>query len=101
MPARQARRRGGAGDRNPKGCRGHRHHRDTASPLEAQGLLVPETVGLPPVQAAAVLEQREALAELGLGVDDFGGGTLLLTSYPAVLGRRSPGGILRTVRIWG
>jgi DNA mismatch repair protein MutL len=44
-----------------------------------------------------VLEQRAALAELGLGLEDFGGGTLLLTSYPALLGRRSPAGILRAV----
>jgi DNA mismatch repair protein MutL len=41
-------------------------------------------------EAALVLEQREALAELGLGVEDFGGGTILLTSYPAPLGRRPP-----------
>src|SRR5262249_19108611 len=65
--------------------------------LEAQGLLVPETVSLTPVQAALVLEQREALAQLGLQVQDFGSGTLLLASYPALLGKRSPSGILRAV----
>ena len=29
----------------------------------------------------------DALAELGLEVDDFGGGTVLLGSYPTLLGR--------------
>ena len=62
----------------------------TSGRLEAQGLLVPEAVSLSPTQAALVLEQRDALAALGLGVEDFGGGTVLLSSYPAVLGRRSP-----------
>jgi DNA mismatch repair protein MutL len=51
--------------------------------LETQRLLIPETVELPTGQAALVLEQREALAELGLGVEGFGGGTLMLSSYPA------------------
>jgi DNA mismatch repair protein MutL len=65
--------------------------------LEKQRLLIPEPVDLTAEQAAKTLEQREALAELGLGVEDFGGGTLLLTSYPAILGERSPQGILRAV----
>jgi DNA mismatch repair protein MutL len=58
--------------------------------LESQRLLIPEPVALPAAQAAQVLEQREALAELGLGVEDFGGGTVLLTGYPALPGRRPP-----------
>jgi DNA mismatch repair protein MutL len=65
--------------------------------LETQRLLIPEPVDLTADQAARVLEQREALAELGLGVEDFGGGTVLVTSYPALLGRRAPGDILRAV----
>ena len=44
-----------------------------AGPLESQRLLSPEPVGLPAAQAALVLGQREALAELGLAVEDFGG----------------------------
>jgi DNA mismatch repair protein MutL len=65
--------------------------------LEVQRLLIPEPVDLTAEQAARTLEQREALEELGLGVEDFGGGTLLLTSYPAILGNRSPQSILRAV----
>jgi DNA mismatch repair protein MutL len=65
--------------------------------LEVQRLLIPEPVELNAEQAARTLEQREALAELGLEVADFGGGTVLLSSYPALLGRRSPQGLLRAV----
>ena len=68
-----------------------------AGALEAQRLLVPEPVALPAAQAALVLERREALAELGLGVEDFGGGTVLVTSYPALLGRRRPKEIFQAV----
>ena len=57
--------------------------------LETQRLLIPEPVDLPAEQAARVLEKAAELAELGLGVEDFGGGTVLLTSYPALLGSRS------------
>jgi DNA mismatch repair protein MutL len=68
-----------------------------SGPLESQPLLIPEPLKLTAEQAARTLEQRDALAELGLGVEDFGGGTVLLTSYPAILSRRSPQSILRGV----
>ena len=58
--------------------------------LEVQRLLIPEPVDLTAEQAARTLEHREALQELGLGVEDFGGNTLLLTSYPAILSSRRP-----------
>ncbi len=65
--------------------------------LESQQLLIPEPVDLPAEQAALLLEQRVALATLGLGVENFGGGTVLVTRYPALLGKRSPSAILRSV----
>jgi DNA mismatch repair protein MutL len=65
--------------------------------LESQRLLIPEPVELSPAQAAAVLGHRADLAELGLEVSDFGGSTVLLGSYPAVLGKRPPQAILRAV----
>jgi DNA mismatch repair protein MutL len=68
-----------------------------AGPLETQRLLLPEPVELTAEQAARALDQRVALAELGLGIEDFGGGTVLLTSYPAILSRRPPREILKAV----
>jgi DNA mismatch repair protein MutL len=65
--------------------------------LETQPLLIPQPVELTPEQAARTLETRAELAELGFGVEDFGGGTLLLSSYPALLGRRDPQVVFRSV----
>lgn len=65
--------------------------------LESQRLLIPEPIELPPDQSAKVLEHREALSDLGLGVEDFGGGTLLVNRYPAILGRTPPVEILKSV----
>jgi DNA mismatch repair protein MutL len=65
--------------------------------VEIQRLLIPEPVSLPGPRAALVLEHRGELAELGLTVEDFGGGTVLLTGYPALLGKRAPKAILQAV----
>ena len=65
--------------------------------LETQSLLIPETIELTPEQVALTLEHKEALADLGFAVEDFGGGTLLLHSYPAVFNHRSPERVLRAV----
>ncbi len=68
-----------------------------AGQLEVQRLLIPEPIDLPAEQAALVLEAADALAELGLEVSDFGGNTILLSSYPTLLGRKAPHVILRSV----
>jgi DNA mismatch repair protein MutL len=76
---------------------GQMQERLRSGPLESQRLLIPEPVELPAAQAALVLEQRAALAELGLEVADFGGNTLLVQSYPAVFGKRGPRAVLNVV----
>jgi DNA mismatch repair protein MutL len=68
-----------------------------AGDLEQQRLLIPEPIDLPAHQAAVVLEHRADLAELGLDIEGFGGSTVLLHSYPAVLGKRTPQAIFRAV----
>ncbi len=65
--------------------------------LDVQKLLIPEPVTLPPAQAALLLAQESALAELGLEVSDFGAGTVLLAGYPALLGKKPPREILQAV----
>jgi DNA mismatch repair protein MutL len=65
--------------------------------LEIQRLLIPERVELPAVQAARVLEHRAALGELGFVVEDFGGSTVILTGYPALLQKRPPKAVLLAV----
>ena len=65
--------------------------------MEAQRLLVPEPVSLPPAEAAAALEARETLAQLGIEVEPFGGDTVLVSSYPAMLANLAPADMLRQV----
>ena len=68
-----------------------------AGTLETQRLLVPETVNLTPSEAAAVLEARETLANLGIEVSPFGGDTILVSSYPAMLGSFRGGEMIRQI----
>jgi DNA mismatch repair protein MutL len=68
-----------------------------AGQLETQRLLVPEPVSLPPAEAAAALAARETLAQLGIEVEPFGGDTVLVASYPAMLANLSPAELLRQV----
>jgi DNA mismatch repair protein MutL len=63
--------------------------------LESQKLLVPEPVDLSAGEAAAVLEQTELLAQLGVEVQPFGGDTVLVSAYPAMLANLSPAEVLR------
>ena len=69
----------------------------TAGKLESQRLLVPEPVSLPPAEAAAVLEQAELLAQIGISVEPFGGDTVLVSSYPAMLANHNPAEMLKGV----
>ncbi|MCA9217280.1 MAG: DNA mismatch repair endonuclease MutL [Planctomycetales bacterium] len=65
--------------------------------LETQRLLVPETVHLTSSEAAAMLEAKGALADLGIEVEDFGGDTILVSSYPAMLANINPAEMIRQV----
>jgi DNA mismatch repair protein MutL len=66
-----------------------------AGALESQRLLVPEPVDLTAQEAAAVLEHAELLGQLGVEVQPFGGETVLVSSYPAMLANLSPAEVLR------
>ena len=48
-----------------------------------------------PGRSAAALADQEFLARLGVQVEPFGGGTLLVSSYPAMLGQLQPAEVLR------
>ena len=68
-----------------------------AGNLESQRLLVPEPVSLPAAEAAAVLEQAELLSQIGISVEPFGGDTVLVSSYPAMLANHNPAEMLKGV----
>ena len=65
--------------------------------VKRQGLLIPEVVELGPEAAARVLERAEELAELGLIVEPFGGGSVAVREVPAVLGQADPAALVRDV----
>jgi len=65
--------------------------------LESQQLLVPEPLDLLPTESAALLDHRDLLAQLGLNVEPFGGDTVLLTSFPAMLSNLRPQEVLRAL----
>jgi DNA mismatch repair protein MutL len=68
-----------------------------AGAVESQRLLVPEPVDLAGAEAAAALENRELLAQLGVDVEAFGGETVLISAYPAMLANFAPADVLRSV----
>ncbi|MDX1964199.1 MAG: DNA mismatch repair endonuclease MutL [Pirellulales bacterium] len=68
-----------------------------AGDVERQELLVPEPIDLTATEAAAILARQELLEKLGIGVAAFGGSTILVTSYPAMLANFRPQEVLRSV----
>jgi len=73
----------------------HLREKVLSGSLESQRLLVPEPIDLTPSEAAAVLEARDVLSQLGVLVEPFGGDTVLVSSYPAMLANLSPAEVLR------
>jgi DNA mismatch repair protein MutL len=58
---------------------------------------VPEPVDLAGAEAAVALENRELLAQLGVEVEPFGGETVLISAYPAMLANFAPADVLRSI----
>ena len=65
--------------------------------LETQRMLVPEPVTLPPAEAAVVLERKELLTQIGMVIEPFGGDTVLVSAYPAMLTNHNPADMLRGI----
>jgi DNA mismatch repair protein MutL len=65
--------------------------------LEKQPLLLPEPVEMTPDESAAVLLIADTLGRLCLDVEPFGGSTVLVTSYPAMLRKANPAELIRHV----
>ncbi len=65
--------------------------------LETQKLLVPEPVMLPPAEAALVLEHADLFEQMGMTVEPFGGGTILVSAFPAMLANHNPSETLKSM----
>ena len=68
-----------------------------AGSVPRQALLLPEVVELDPAAAARVADAADALARLGLAVEPFGPGAVLVRETPAALGGVSAEGLVRDV----
>lgn len=77
----------------------HLRARVLAGAVESQRLLVPQPIELTTTEAAALLEQSEAFDKAGLGLEDFGNGTVLVTRYPAMLRKVDLNELLRELLV--
>ena len=68
-----------------------------AGGVECQPLLVPTTVELEPVPAAALAAERDALRALGFEIDAFDASTVLVRAVPALLSGRDPAALVRSL----
>ncbi|WP_297488275.1 DNA mismatch repair endonuclease MutL [Acidocella sp.] len=66
-----------------------------AGRIAAQPLLVPVVVDFPPGEAARLLSEAATLARLGLEIEAFGPGAILVRSLPAALKNPDAAGLLR------
>jgi len=71
--------------------------RQGAEAVAIQGLLVPVLLELDPRDLDAVLREREALQELGIEVEEFGGNTLRVSALPACIPVDEPLVFLRSL----
>jgi DNA mismatch repair protein MutL len=63
--------------------------------VRRQALLLPAVVDMPAADAARLLARAEELATLGLEIEAFGAGAVLVRALPAALGAPDPGPLLR------
>jgi DNA mismatch repair protein MutL len=63
--------------------------------VKRQALLIPDVVELDPDEAEAVLARAQELAELGLVIEPFGAGAILVRETPALLGHVDARGLLK------
>jgi DNA mismatch repair protein MutL len=62
-----------------------------------QALLLPEVVELDPAEAERVAARADELAQLGLLVEPFGPGAVLVRETPALLGETDVAGLVRDI----
>jgi DNA mismatch repair protein MutL len=63
--------------------------------VRSQPLLLPAVVEMPALDATRLAEAAPALARLGLEIEGFGDGALLVRAMPALLGNPDPAPLLR------
>ncbi len=72
-------------------------HEMAAGGVARQTLLLPEVVDLDPAEAERILARAEELAALGLVIESFGPGAVLVRETPALLGKTDAAGLVRDI----
>ena len=70
---------------------------DSAAGVRAQPLLLPAVIDLPQADAHRLADAAPALARLGLELEGFGPGAVLVRALPAALGTPDPAPLLRDI----
>jgi len=68
-----------------------------AGGVARQTLLLPEVVDLDPAEAERVIARSEELASLGLVIESFGPGAVLVRETPALLGKTDAAALVRDI----
>ena len=68
-----------------------------AGGVTRQALLLPEVVELDPAEAERVCARADELAALGLTIEPFGPGAVLVREIPALLGDTDAAGLIRDI----
>jgi DNA mismatch repair protein MutL len=68
-----------------------------AGGVARQALLLPEVVELDPAEAERVVARADELAALGLVIESFGPGAVLVRETPALLGKTDAAGLVRDI----
>lgn len=68
-----------------------------AGGVRTQLLLLPAVVDLPPAAARHLADHADALAALGMAIEPFGPGAILVRALPAALGAPDPAPLLRDI----
>jgi len=69
----------------------------TGGALRSQALLLPAVIDLPGADAARLAAAAPELARLGLELENFGPGAILVRALPALLGAPDPGPLIRDI----
>ncbi len=72
-------------------------HEMEAGGVTRQTLLLPEVVELDPAEAERVIARADELAALGLVIEPFGPGAVLVRETPALLGETDAAGLVRDI----
>jgi DNA mismatch repair protein MutL len=65
--------------------------------VRRQALLIPEVVELDSAECEALAARADELAQLGLVIEPFGGGAILVRETPALLGHVDAAGLLKDI----